>query len=292
MNIGQEDARKLKKVLKKISTEIKTLYDQTSGDRRVQILNERLVKEINEEAKLESELLISRLQYETSMHELNKFKQDCAHEKSQKQKLESYCNELQNKHKQIVDDANKSSEEERVRRSKLSEDFNNDLQTSQKKLEEVAYQRAEYMKYNEMLKEKMKELLGYVEERDKTYSQMLEEKTNELEEYKAKIEEKPKDEEIKLRAELDEYKKKFEDFQTSLTQSNQHFSNFKKEMDAKTKLFKQLQKENNDIKKREQESESTLKTLKEEVDNLTKVVQKFETDIGKLNELKSKLTSS
>lgn len=277
--------------MKKIIEDLKTLYNGTSGDRRVQLLSERLTKEISDEYKLENELLSSRISYESSMQEHEKLKQDCAHEKSLKQKADNLCNDLQNKHKQIVEDANKGSEEERQKRIAITQEYQNELNERQRKLEEVCYQRAEYTKYNELLKEKMTELLGFVEERDKNFSSLLEEKNKEIDEFKSKAEEKPSDEEEKLKDELEEYKKKFEDFQSSLTQSNVQFANFKKEMEAKSKMFKNLQKENSQLKARQNEFGQSLPTLREEVEILRESVKKYENDISKATELKKKLSS-
>jgi chromosome segregation ATPase len=277
--------------LKKVSAEIKQLYDETSGDRRVQMLYDKLVKEILEEAKLESELLISRQQLETSIKDQEKLKQESAHEKNAKQFLESYSNELRNKHNKIIEDAQKNSEEERKKRIQISTAFQADLTQNSKKLEEVSYQRTEYSKYNEMLREKLKELMGFVEERDKTFGSMVEEKTKELEQYKSKLDLKPSEEENKLREELEEYKKKFEDFQNSLTESNQHFSSFKKDMDAKNKKLKKIVKDNSDLKKKYSESQETIKSLSEELESLEKNKKKLESDIVKLGDLKTKLSN-
>lgn len=276
--------------MKKIQDELNTLYSKTSGDRRVQLLSERLTKEINEEYKLEAELLTSRLSCESSTQEYERLKQDCASEKSLKQKAENLCNDLQNKHKQIVEDANKGTDDERQKRIALTQDYQNELTERQRKLEEVCYQRAEYTKYNELLKEKMTELLGFVEERDKNFSSLLDEKNKEIEEFKLKAEEKPSDEEEKLKEELEEYKKKFEDFQNSLTQSNVQFANFKKDMEGKTKLVKKLQKENQQLKAKENEFGQSLPTLREEVEILKESVKKHESDISKALELKKKLS--
>ena len=277
--------------MKKVTTEIRSLYDETSGERRVQILFDKLVKEILDESKLENELLVSRQTYENSLQEQEKLKDDNLHEKTAKQKLESYYNSLRKEHAKIIEDANKLSDDDKQKRIEISTNYQRELTINSKTLEEVCYQRAEYAKYNELLKEKMKELMGFVEERDKTFNDMLEEKTKELEEYKSKMDVKPNEEEVKMREELEEYKKKFEDFQSLLTESNHHFTHFKKEMEANTKVFKALQKDNMELKKKEVEFQDSLKVLREEVDHLKKSKNKLENDINKLGDLKAKLSS-
>ena len=276
--------------MKKVQDELKKLFNETSGERRVQLLYERLTKEINDEYRLEHELLKSRKEYDSSNLEIERLKADCQNEKTAKRDMECLCNELQNKHKQIVDDANKSNDEDRQKRIKITEEYQSELQDRQRKMEEVIYQRAEYEKYNNLLKEKMTELIGYVEERDKSFGSLLDEKNKEIEMLKAQTEAKPSDEEEKLKEELEVYKKKFEDFQNSLTQSNQQFANFKKEMDQKAKLFKAVQAENISLKKKQDEFDVVMKTIGEEIEILTGTVKKFETDIAKANELKRKLS--
>lgn len=252
---------------------------------------DRLIKEILDESKLETELISSRHALESSIHEQEKLKQDYIYEKNAKQKLEAYCTDLRNKHNQIIEDANKLSEEERQKRLQISTTFQGELTQKTKRLEEVCYQRTEGGKYNELLKEKMKELMGFVEERDSTFNGMLEEKTKELEEYKSKLDVKPNPEEDILREELEEYKKKFENFQSSLTESNHHFSTFKKDMDTKAKALRAFQKENAELKKKEVEFLQTLKELNEEVSNMGLMRAKVDGDILKLIDLKNKLVS-
>ena len=253
------------------------------------MIYERLVKEILDESKLDTELISSQQSLDSALLEQEKLEQDLNYEKNARQKLDSYCAELRNKHNQIIEDANKLSEDERQKRIQISTTFQADITEKSKRLEETCYKRAENTKYNEILKEKMKELMGFVEERDTTFNSMLEEKTKELEEYKAKIDVKPNPEEENLREELEEYKNKFEVFQNSLTESNQHFSSFKKDMDGKAKQVKALQKDNMELKKKEKEFNDTLSVLREEVDNLIKMKQKLEGDFVKLTELKKKL---
>ena len=87
------------------------------------MIYERLVKEILDESKLDTELISSQQSLDSALLEQEKLEQDLNYEKNARQKLDSYCAELRNKHNQIIEDANKLSEDERQKRIQISTTF-------------------------------------------------------------------------------------------------------------------------------------------------------------------------
>merc|ERR1719419_1235230 len=98
----------------------------------------------------------------------------------------------------------------------------------------------------------------------------LKEKHSFLEEsliYKKKCEELLRTE-AELRAQLALYTEKFEEFQTTLTKSNEVFATFKKDMDTMTKTIRKLEKESNMWKTRwENTNHSLLQMVEERTQN-------------------------
>jgi len=60
--------------------------------------------------------------------------------------------------------------------------------------------------------------------------------------------------ENELRAQLALYAEKFEQFQDTLTKSNDVFTTFKQEMERMTKTIKRLEKENGSLKKKTEQT--------------------------------------
>lgn len=71
--------------------------------------------------------------------------------------------------------------------------------------------------------------------------------------------------EAELRGQLAMYGDKFEQFQDTLTKSNEVFATFKKEMEKMSKTIKKLEKENAGLRDKGQKSDLAVVDLAEEV---------------------------
>jgi chromosome segregation ATPase len=76
-----------------------------------------------------------------------------------------------------------------------------------------------------------------------------------------------------LRAQLALYGDKFEQFQETLTKSNEVFATFKKEMEKMSKTIKKLEKENIALKKKAEKSDVTVIDLLDERVSLKKQLE-------------------
>jgi uncharacterized coiled-coil DUF342 family protein len=71
--------------------------------------------------------------------------------------------------------------------------------------------------------------------------------------------------EAELRGQLAMYGDKFEQFQDTLTKSNEVFATFKKEMEKMSKTIKKLEKENGALREKGQKSDLAVVEIAEEV---------------------------
>jgi chromosome segregation ATPase len=91
--------------------------------------------------------------------------------------------------------------------------------------------------------------------------------------------------EIELRGQLSLYTEKFEEFQKTLTKSNEVFGTFKKEMDKMTKTIKKLEKETNMWRARWEASNCSLSEMSEERALQDKAIEALKAKNSKLESL-------
>jgi len=220
-----------------------------------------------------------------------------------KGKLESLCRELQKHNKQIKEETQRRSDEEDRKRKELSQKF-------QSTISDITSQMADNHKRNQQLKQdnndlaqKLKGLVEQYEVREQHIEKVLKAKQLELQLCEAKLQQqnlavqeemeshlrekhgvleeslgyKKKCEELlrteaDLRSQLSLYTEKFEEFQTTLTKSNEVFATFKKDMDTMTKTIRKLEKESNMWKSRwENTNRSLLQMVEERTQNQTTI---------------------
>lgn len=220
-----------------------------------------------------------------------------------KGKLESLCRELQKHNKQIKEETQRRADEEERKRKELSQKF-------QSTISDITSQMADNHKRNQQLKQdnndlaqKLKGLVEQYEVREQHIEKVLKAKQLELQLCEAKLQQqnlivqeemenhlkekhgvleeslgyKKKCEELlrtesELRAQLALYTEKFEEFQTTLTKSNEVFATFKKDMDTMTKTIRKLEKESNMWKTRwENTNRSLLQMVEERTQNQTAI---------------------
>lgn len=207
-----------------------------------------------------------------------------------KTKLETLCRELQRQNKQVLEDAKRQAVDEHTKRQELSTKFHNTIKEITDKMEEQAEERLRQFKESEMLRENLKNLKEQYQIREQHYATQMKAKDLERQLLEAKLKQQAdialqealkaqayKEQiasmvktEGELRNQLSLYAEKFEQFQDTLTKSNDVFTTFKQEMERMTKTIKQREKENGILKKKSEQSDVTLIELVEERNSLRK----------------------
>ncbi|CAK9880679.1 unnamed protein product [Sphagnum jensenii] len=254
--------------------------------------------QVGETRQLEKELLALRRKCE----QVNKEKDTSI---ALRQKLESLCRELQRQNKILLDENKRVSTEEQQKRQELSTKFHNTIKDITSKLEEQGDERLQQIKENEILREKLKHFTQQYEIREQHYGHQL--RTKALEQQLAEVKLKQQQElfaqeeakshlyteqiaqllktEQDLRSQLGLYGDKFEQFQDTLTKSNDVFATFKKEMEKMSKTIKKLEKENFSLKKKCEKSDVTIIELLDERASLKKQAETSRNQKEKLEAL-------
>eukprot|EP00898_Chlorokybus_atmophyticus_P005785 jgi/Chlat1/6207/Chrsp44S05745 len=307
-----EELAGLAKMRKRQAKELKQLMDDntSSTEDKLKMLHSRFLQQATEISKLEKELLALRRKCELINKEKDTIYAECTKTAAVKTKLESLCRELQRQNKIISEESKRAAAEEQQKRQELSTKFHNTIKEITLKLEEQGDERMRQFKENEMLREKLKHFAEQYEIREQHFAHQLRTKDLEQQLLEAKLKQQMElnahaelasrayveqnhalaRTEGELRGQLAMYGNKFEQFQDTLTKSNEVFATFKKEMEKArplimSKTIKKLEKENAALKKKSEKSDITLIELLDERNTLKKTLETTKSQKDKLESL-------
>ncbi|KAG6665662.1 hypothetical protein CIPAW_02G175500 [Carya illinoinensis] len=220
-------------------------------------------------------------------------------------KLESLCRELQRQNKMLMDECKRASMEGQNLRLDLSAKFQDAIKDVSNKLEEQKDESLSQLKENEMLRNKLKELVDQYTISEQHFSQKIKQKTLELQIADLKIkqhEEKLVQEQSRmklyaeqvsqllateknLRSQLTADGEKFQQFQDALLKSNEVFETFKQEIEKMEKSIKELSKENSFLKSKSEKSDVILTELVDERERMKQQLEKTKNQKEKLESL-------
>ncbi|GLJ26374.1 hypothetical protein SUGI_0508170 [Cryptomeria japonica] len=224
---------------------------------------------------------------------------------SLREKLEALCRELQRQNKMLTEECRKVSTEGQQKRLELSNKFHDAIKDVSTKLEEQKDERISQLKENEKLRDRLKQFSEQYEICKQQFEQQLKKKTLELQLAEIKLQQQQEacnQEQAKsqlyteqitqlltteknLRFQLAVDGEKFQEFQDTLTKSNEVFESFKKEMEKMAKTIKDLNKENNFLKSKCENSDISLIELVDERAKLKKQLEKTKNQKEKLESL-------
>ncbi|EPQ03271.1 Beta-taxilin [Myotis brandtii] len=189
-------------------------------------------------------------------------------------KLESLCRELQRHNKTLKEETLQRAREEEEKRKEITNHFQSTLTDIQAQIEQQSERNMKLCQENTELAEKLKSIIDQYELReehlDKIFKhrelqqKLVDAKLEQAQEMMKEAEERHKrekeyllnqaaewklqakvlkEQETVLQAQLTLYSGRFEEFQSTLTKSNEVFATFKQEMDKTTKKMKKLEKD-------------------------------------------------
>lgn len=233
-----------------------------------------------------------------------------------KTKLEGLCRELQRHNKQVVEDSRSLARDEEEKRREIADKFQSTIDDITTKMHDNHQKNTELKIENTELISKLKKLIEQYEAREKHFEDVLKHKQLELQLCEAKLAqqmvaiaetkesnmaerqyllaetlEKQKkcqeltEQEMELKGQLLIYSEKFDDFQKTLTKSNEVFSTFKKEMDKMSKTIGQLEKEATMWKTRYEKCNRNLLEMAEERIRHEEIIKGLKGKIQKLEKL-------
>ncbi|XP_003404035.1 beta-taxilin [Loxodonta africana] len=231
-------------------------------------------------------------------------------------KLESLCRELQRHNKTLKEETLQRARDEEEKRKEITSHFQNTLTDIQAQIEQQSERNMKLCQENTELAEKLKTIIDQYELREEHLDKIFkhrelqqklvdakleqaqemmkeaEERHNREKEYllnqaaEWKLQAKVlKEQETVLQAQLTLYSGRFEEFQSTLTKSNEVFATFKQEMDKTTKKMKKLEKDTATWKARFENCNKALLDMIEEKALRAKEYECFVMKIGRLENL-------
>uniref|UniRef100_A0A4W5R6G0 Taxilin beta n=1 Tax=Hucho hucho TaxID=62062 RepID=A0A4W5R6G0_9TELE len=228
-------------------------------------------------------------------------------------KLEGLCRELQRHNKTLKEETLARCREDEEKRREITTHFQSTLTDIQAQIEQHSNRNNKLCSENTNLADKLKHIISQYEQREESLEKIfkhhdLQQKLSDtkLEQANAQLqeaEEKHKrekeyllvhaaewklqakllrEQETVMQAQLALYSQKFEEFQTTLSKSNDVYASFKNEMEKMTKKMKKLDKESNVWKTR---FESTNKALSEMIEERTLKENEYEMFVVKIDKL-------
>ncbi|XP_016060365.1 PREDICTED: beta-taxilin [Miniopterus natalensis] len=231
-------------------------------------------------------------------------------------KLESLCRELQRHNKTLKEETLQRAREEEEKRKEITNHFQSTLTDIQAQIEQQSERNMKLCQENTELAEKLKSIIDQYELReehlDKIFKhrelqqKLVDAKLEQAQEMMKEAEERHKrekeyllsqaaewklqakvlkEQETVLQAQLTLYSGRFEEFQGTLTKSNEVFATFKQEMDKTTKKMKKLEKDTATWKARFESCNKALLDMIEEKALRAKEYECFVMKIGRLENL-------
>lgn len=261
-----------------------------SADEKFKALSNRYTNLLHENKKFERELILLKRRCDQLAKEKDTLCLELTKANTMKQKLEGLCRELQKQNKVVMEDSKRITHEEHKKREDMTKKFQMTMREITTKMEEQGDKQA---KDNDMLREKLKNFAEQYEIREQHFLTQLKTKDLERQLLEAKLKQQMEiaaqealkaqaykeqitflaKTESELRAQLSLYAEKFEQFQDTLTKSNDVFTTFKQEMERMTKTIKKSEKENSALRKKCEQTDYTLIELAEERNNYRKQVE-------------------
>uniref|UniRef100_A0ABM5G365 Beta-taxilin isoform X1 n=2 Tax=Pogona vitticeps TaxID=103695 RepID=A0ABM5G365_9SAUR len=231
-------------------------------------------------------------------------------------KLESLCRELQRHNKTLKEETLQRAREEEEKRKEITNHFQGTLNDIQAQIEQQSERNMKLCQENTELAEKLKSIIDQYEVReehlDKIFKhrelqqKLVDAKLEQSQEVMKEAEERHtrekeyllnqaaewklqakmlKEQETILQAQITLYSERFEEFQKTLTKSNEVFASFKQEMEKMTKKMKKLEKDTATWKARFENCNKALLDMIEEKAMRAKEYECFVVKIQRLENL-------
>ncbi|XP_027545559.1 beta-taxilin isoform X2 [Neopelma chrysocephalum] len=224
-------------------------------------------------------------------------------------KLESLCRELQRHNKNLKEETIQRAREEDEKRKEITNHFQGTLSEIQAQIEQQSERNMKLCQENTELAEKLKSIIDQYELREEhreLQQKLVDAKLEQSREMMKEAEERHqkekeyllnqaaewklqakmlKEQETVLQAQITLYSERFEEFQKTLTKSNEVFATFKQEMEKMTKKMKKLEKDTATWKSRFENCNRALLDMIEEKAMRSKEYECFVLKIQRLENL-------
>ncbi|XP_013915948.1 PREDICTED: beta-taxilin-like, partial [Thamnophis sirtalis] len=267
-----------KKILKGLGKEatllIQHLTKLNTAEEKLELLFKKYAELLEEHRSEQKKLKYLQKKQAQLMKEKDQLQSEHSRAILARSKLESLCRQLQRHNKTLKEETLQRAREEEEKRKEITNHFQGTLNDIQAQIEQQSERNMKLCQENSELAEKLKSIIDQYEVREEHLDKIFKHRELQQKLVDAKLEQSQevmkeaedrhqrekeylltqaaewklqtkmlKEQETVLRAQLTLYSERFEEFQKTLTKSNEVFANFKQEMDKMTKKMKKLEKD-------------------------------------------------
>ncbi|XP_068603281.1 alpha-taxilin [Brachionichthys hirsutus] len=290
-----QEKKKVKGLGKEITVLMQTLNTLSTPEEKLAGLCKKYAELLEEHRDTQKEMRALQKKQDQLVQEKDNLRNEHSKAILARSKLESLCRELQRHNRTLKEEGIQRTRLEEEKRKEVTSHFQVTLNDIQAQMEQHDERNASLRQENTELAEKLKKLYEQYKLREEhidkvvkhkdLQQQLVDAKLHQAQELLKESEERHEREkefllreavesqricelmtqqEVQLKQQLSLYTEKFEDFQTTLSKSNEVFTSFKQDMEKMTKKIKRLEKETAMYRSRWESSNKALLDMAEE----------------------------
>ncbi|XP_071356546.1 alpha-taxilin [Trachinotus anak] len=290
-----QEKKKVKGLGKEITLLMQTLNTLSTPEEKLAGLCKKYAELLEEHRNTQKQMRVLQKKQSQLVQEKDNLRNEHSKAILARSKLESLCRELQRHNRTLKEEGMQRTRLEEEKRKEVTSHFQVTLNDIQTQMEQHNERNASLRQENTELAEKLKKLYEQYKLREEhidkvvkhkdLQQQLVDAKLHQAQELLKESEERHdrekdfllkeavesqrmcelmKQQEVHLKQQLSLYTEKFEEFQTTLSKSNEVFTTFKQEMEKMTKKIKKLEKETAMYRSRWESSNKALLEMAEE----------------------------
>ncbi|XP_029919321.1 alpha-taxilin isoform X3 [Myripristis murdjan] len=290
-----QEKKKVKGLGKEITLLMQTLNTLSTPEEKLAGLCKKYAELLEEQRNTQKQMRALQKKQSQLVQEKDHLRNEHSKAILARSKLESLCRELQRHNRTLKEEGMQRTRLEEEKRKEVTSHFQVTLNDIQTQMEQHNERNASLRQENAELAEKLKKLYEQYKLREEhidkvvkhkdLQQQLVDAKLHQAQELLKESEERHdrekdfllkeavesqrmcelmKQQEVHLKQQLSLYTEKFEEFQTTLSKSNEVFTTFKQEMEKMTKKIKKLEKETTMYRSRWESSNKALLEMAEE----------------------------
>lgn len=290
-----QEKKKVKGLGKEITLLMQTLNTLSTPEEKLTGLCKKYAELLEEHRNTQKQMRMLQKKQNQLVQEKDNLRNEHSKAILARSKLESLCRELQRHNRTLKEEGMQRTRLEEEKRKEVTSHFQVTLNDIQTQMEQHNERNASLRQENTELAEKLKKLYEQYKLREEhidkvvkhkdLQQQLVDAKLHQAQELLKESEERHdrekefllkeavesqrmcelmKQQEVHLKQQLSLYTEKFEEFQTTLSKSNEVFTTFKQEMEKMTKKIKKLEKETAMYRSRWESSNKALLEMAEE----------------------------
>ncbi|XP_038650236.1 alpha-taxilin-like isoform X1 [Scyliorhinus canicula] len=310
------EKKKAKALGKEITLLMQTLNTLSTPEEKLAALCKKYADMLEEHRNTQKQMRLLQKKQTQIIQEKDHLRNEHSKAILARSKLESLCRELQRHNRTLKEEGIQRGRDEEEKRKEITSHFQVTLNDIQAQMEQHNERNSKLRQENMELAEKLKKLIEQYELReehiDKVFKhkdlqqQLIDAKLQQAQELLKDAEERHqkekeyllketvesqrmcelmKQQEVHLKQQLALYTGKFEEFQTTLSKSNEVFTTFRQEMEKMTKKIKKLEKETTMYRTRWESSNKALLDMAEEKTLRDKEFESLQVKIQRLEKL-------